>query len=107
VGFDAYVWFDETRALPPTAIAAIAAMAYYQATQTSLDSANRFFELDNVQSDWLFMPGDKRSEDRPQGDASAWEVAAHIRKFVDAGGEPKGMREDIEDMENEEEEDNG
>jgi hypothetical protein len=84
--FEAYIWFDPDHTREPMP------GGYYQATAASLDSAQRFFEIDGIQADWLFIPGGVEEEEiRPNSNATAHEVAAHIRRFVQANGVPEGM----------------
>lgn len=51
-----------------------------------LDVAQVAFDLVRHDAKFLFIPGHTPQSGKPQEDAEPQEVAAHIRKFVEAGG---------------------
>lgn len=58
----------------------------------SIDAAMRIFQLDEDEAAWLFTPGEvidsyRGLESSPGPNATAAEVAAHIRRFIKENGE--------------------
>jgi hypothetical protein len=69
-------------------------MGVHSPNDASISAAKAVFELTNREASFLFvpnvLPSDFDKEDRPGSEATAKEVAAHIKAFVERGGLPEG-----------------